>query len=155
METTLNIHRDVLQTIAIQAGLMGVSRSEMIIFLIKKAMEGVTNPGRFGSLVRYQKRSVSENWHAFHIKLRVDDYEYMLDLRKLLKMSVSLILACAVERYLQKSKKTIHKHWNKYKTDKNRFKNYVIIQEIISDVMCWKFLWGFPPHIEDHLPGSA
>jgi hypothetical protein len=152
METTLNIHIDVLRVITSQARARGVSRSEMMIFLLKKAMDNVSNPGHFGSLVRYQERSRPEDWHAFHIRLRVDEYEYMLDLRKLLKMSVSLILANAVERYLQKSKQTIKAYWEKYKTDKNRYKNYIIMRELVSDVVCWKFWWGFPPHIERHLP---
>jgi hypothetical protein len=152
METTLNINVDVLRTITFQACARDVSRSEMIIFLLKKTMDDVSNPGRFGSLVRYQRRVRSEDWHAFHIKFRVDDYEYMLDLRRLLKMSLSLILANAVERYLQKSRKTLQTYWKKYKTDKNRYLNYVIIGEIISNVKCWKFMWGFPPNIEKHLP---
>jgi hypothetical protein len=155
METTLNVHVDVLQKITEQACARGVSRSEMIMFLLKKTMDSVSNPGRFGRLVHYQGRGKSEDWHAFHIKLRVDDYEYLLDLRKLLKMSVSLILANAVERFLKKTPKTIRSHWKKYKADKNRYQNYVIIGETISHVKTWRIMWGFPPNIEKYLPGPA
>jgi hypothetical protein len=152
METTLNIQADALKKITEQAIAAGVSRSAIIIFLLKKSMDNVSNPGRFGSLVKYQKRSGEAEWHSFHIKLRVDDYEYLLDLRKLLKMSVSLILACAVERYLNKKQTTINNHWEKYKADKNRYMNYIIIGEVISNVICWKLFWGFPPNIAQHLP---
>jgi hypothetical protein len=151
METTLNIHGDVLEKITLAARSWGISRSAMIVFLLKKTMNDISNPGRFGSLVRYQERGGAGERHAFHIRLRVDDYEYLLDLRKLLKMSVSLILAKAVGRYLQKSKRTLKLYLKKYKTDKNRYRNYVIAREIISNVICWKFIWGFPPDIENFI----
>jgi hypothetical protein len=152
METTLNLHVDILKKITLESRKRGISRSEMIVFLLKKSMEKVSNPGHFGSLVRYQMRSSPEEWHVFHIKLRVDDYEFMLDMRKLLKMSVSLILARAVQRFLQRTTKTINSYFKKYKADKYRFRNYVIIRETVSHVVSWRFLWGFPPNIGDYFP---
>jgi hypothetical protein len=152
METTLNLHVDVLKKITDEARIRGITRSEMIVFLLKKSMDKISNPGRFGSLVRYQNKSRPEDWHAFHIKLRVDDYEFMLDLRKLLKMSVSLILANAVIRFLQRCRKTINTHWKTYKADKNRYKNYIIIRELLSNVVSWRFIWGFPPNVSQYLP---
>jgi hypothetical protein len=152
METTLNLHVDVLRKITLESKKRGISRSAMIIFLLKKSMEKISNPGRLGSLVHYQMRSMPEEWHAFHIKLRVDDYEFMLDLRKLLKMSVSLILARAAERFLQRSPQTITNYFKKYKADRNRFRNYVVIGEVVSHVVSWRFLWGFPPNIGKYLP---
>src|SRR5271157_4741403 len=100
METTINVHSEILDKISIAARARDISRSEMIITLIKKGMIDIADPGRLGNLVRYQKRGRPEDWHVFHIKLRADDYEYLLDLRKLLKMSVSLILAVMVKKYL-------------------------------------------------------
>ena len=119
----------------------GVSRTDLIIYLLKSVMNDISVPCDFGCLVRYQKRSNQENWHTFHIKLRIDEYEYFLDLRKLLKMSVSRILADAARRYLQnKGKKNIG---NKY-----QFKNYIIIKELINNSICWKLVWGYPYNIE-------
>jgi hypothetical protein len=154
METTLNIHLEILKKITIHARARGISRSAMIIFLLKKAMDDISDPGRFGSLVRYQERGRPEDRHTFHIKLRVDDYEYMLDLRKLLKMSVSLILACSVMKYLAEAtreKGERRRYWNDQKADNNRYRNYVLIREMIDSVICWKLFWGFPPSIGQHL----
>jgi hypothetical protein len=78
----------------------GVSRSEMIAILIKKVMDDLSIQGRMGKLVQYQERRKRSEWHKFHWYVREDDYEYFLDLKKLLKMSVSLILAYAVDKYL-------------------------------------------------------
>ena len=145
METTINIHYDILDKISFIARTKGISRSEMIIMLIKKGMIEMADPGRLGNLVRYQERARCGDWHVFHIKLRVDDYEYLLDLRKFLKMSVSLILASMVKKYLSGIfKKNI--------TDNYRFKDYIIIKEVLDNVICWKFLWGFPPNIKKFLP---
>lgn len=140
MKTTLNIHTKILEQIACAAQIRGISRSEIIILLIKHYMNYIPNPGCLGSLVRYQKKSKPVNWHKFHIKLRVDDYEFFLDLRKLLKMSVSLILEQAVQRFLPKLLKmnTIYNHQRK---------NYMISKEITNGITSWKFTWGFPIHI--------
>jgi hypothetical protein len=74
----------------------------------------------------------------------VEGCEYFLDLRKLMKMSVSLILAYAVEKFLD----TIMSRNN---TDNNRYRNYLIIREIIDNITRWTFIWGFPPNIEKFL----
>jgi hypothetical protein len=141
METTLNIRTDINEKINRAAQLKDISRSELITILIKKVMDDISNPGRIGRLVQYQERRSQGAWHTFHFYLKEDDYEYFLDLRKLLKIWVSLILAYAVERFLEMIMKG-------NSTDNNRYQNYVIIKEIIDDLICWKLIWGFPPNIK-------
>ena len=141
METTLNIRTDISEKIALAARLKGISRSEMIAILIKKVMDDISDPGRMGKMVQYQNRRNPDEWHTFHLQVREDDYEYFLDLRKLVKMSVSLILAYAVEKFLDKLLKNNN-------TDNNRYRNYIIIKDVIDNIICWKFIWGFPPNIE-------
>ncbi len=109
----------------------------MILFLINKAMDDIAHPENIGKMVKYQNRSELSAWHTFHLRVRMDEYEYLLDLRKLLKMSVSLILAYAVEKYLRPQNKF-------HITDNNRYKNYIISKEVIDSVICWKFIWGYP-----------
>jgi hypothetical protein len=144
METTLNIRTDILKKITNTARTSGISRSQLITTLIKNAMNDISDPGRLGTMVRYQKKSDLKDWHIFHLHIRVDDYEYFLDLRKLLKMSVSLILAYAVNMYLSKLKT--------FTTDNYLYKHYTIIKEIINDVICWRFIWGIPPDLDKLLP---
>ena len=50
-------------------------------------------------------------------------------------MSVSLILAYAVEKFLDKIMK-------RNGTDNNRYRNYIIIKDVIDDIICWKFILG-------------
>lgn len=144
METTLNIHSDLLHKITLAARTGKKSRSETIMTLIKKIMDDVSQPSRFGAPVRYQERISEEEWKTFHLVVREDDYEYLLDLRKLLKMSVSRILACAVKKFLRQPTRTLF-------TDNNRYKNYVIIKEVIDDIICWRLFWGYPPSIDNFI----
>jgi hypothetical protein len=145
METTLNIHVDILAQINRAARARGISRSKTIIILIKNVMKDIPDPGRMGRLVQYQPRNSPDKWHRFHIQLRIDDYEYLLDLRKLLKMSVSSILAYALQKYGDKL-------MDGNGADNNRYKNYMIIREVIDNIICWRFIWGYPPRIEKFLP---
>ncbi|MBN2158773.1 MAG: hypothetical protein JW807_05210 [Spirochaetes bacterium] len=140
METTLNIHADILKKITLAAETCQMSRSEMILTLIKKIMDDVSQPARFGAPIKYQERNHEDESTTFHLVVREDDYEYLLDLRKLLKMSVSLILACAVKKYLGQPTQTLF-------TDNNRYKNYVIVKEVVDSIICWRFFWGYPPSI--------
>jgi hypothetical protein len=141
METTINIHTDILEKIQAAARTGGVSCSGLIILLFKKVMEDMPGPGKQGRRIRYQRRGKQEDWFMFHLQLREDEYEYLLDLRKLLKMSVSLILAYAVKKYLAALSKKDY-------TDNYQFRNYVVSREIFHNVICWRFIWGFPPDIE-------
>jgi hypothetical protein len=141
METTLNIRADILEQIAGAALDRGISCSDMVHFLIQKTAKDIAKPKCIGRMVRYQDRRKPEEWHIFHIQLREDTYEYWLDLRKLLKLSVSLILANAVKKYLNKL-------LQKNNTDNYLFKNYIIVKEIMDNIIIWKFIWGIPPNLE-------
>ena len=141
METTLNIRADILEQIAGAAHANNMSCSEMIALLMQKVTADIANPGRIGRMVQYQGRRSSHDWRVFHVQVREDMYEYWLDLRKLMKMSVSLILAYAVKKFLCKLMKISN-------TDNYLYKNYIIIKEIVDFVIVWKFIWGYPPNLE-------
>ncbi len=143
METTINIHTEIMKKIYVASSVLNITRTDVIIILMKKVMAEMQNHEDFGKLVRYQDKSPG-NWHVFHIRLKSDDYEYLLDLRKLMKMSVSYILAIAVMKFINKlSRKNI--------ADKYLYRNYIIIKELIDTVKTWRLVWGFPPGIADHL----
>lgn len=148
METTFNVHASTLEKIARAAREKNITRSEMILLLLKTTMNDIHDPGRMGSMVRYQKKSRPEDWHRFHITLRMDDYEFFLDMRKLLKMSVSLIIAYAVNKYLNDIMKNNI-------TDNYLFINYVIIKEVIDEIICWKLLWGYPQNLHKLIPPDS
>ena len=140
METTLNIHASILERITAAACGMGVSRSELILLLVRKIMADIDNPGKIGATVRYQGRCDREEWRVVHIRLRPDEYEYFLDLRKILKMSVSLILAIGVKRYLEKTNTNL--------TDNYQLKNYTLAKQTYGTTIIWHLVWGYHPAME-------
>jgi hypothetical protein len=144
METTLNINKDILQKITQAAQVKRISRSELIVLLMNQVMKETNNPFFFGKMVQYQKKRESGEWHRFHIILRPDVYEFFLDLRRLLKMSVSYILAFAVEKYLRQL-------MGKDIADNYLYQNYVMIREFINNIQSWKLIWGYPPDIKKHI----
>ncbi len=141
MKTTLNIQIDLLDQIKKVALSNGISCSEMIALLLKRIMQEIGNPENLGIMVEYQDRCDPSRWHVFHVQVKEDTYEYWLDLRKLLKMSVSLILARAVKKYLWKPMKIGG-------NDNYRFTNYMISKETMDSIIIWKFIWGIPYNLQ-------
>ena len=141
IETTLNISMETLEKINKISNLCKTSRNKVIKNLLKMVMDKEPNSFTFNKCVKYQKKDSKEKWHKFHITLDTDEYEYFIDLRKFFKMSVSAIVSFAVKKYYKKIIKCKN-------TDKYLFKNYIIIKEIINNVISWKIYWGYPEKVE-------
>jgi hypothetical protein len=144
METTLNVHTNILKQILEIAELKDISRREIIISLLNKMMDDTARSVKMGRLVQYQKRRPGKEWRRIHVIFEADEYEYFLDLRKLLKMSLSHILAVAVNKHIDAISMN-------NETDNNRHTNYLIINEEIDSIPCWRMIWGYPPSIKQHL----
>lgn len=50
--------------------------------------------------VQYQRNAGNRNWKVFRIALEPNDYELFTDMRKVLKKSVSYLVALAIKKYL-------------------------------------------------------
>jgi len=50
--------------------------------------------------VKYQRTAASKKWKVFRIALEPNDYELFTDMRKVLKKSVSYLVALAIKKYL-------------------------------------------------------
>lgn len=140
MNTTLNIHFEIFNIITAAAQTHSISPSAMIIRLMKKVVNDTSKPHRKGTMVRYQRTCEPDAWRIIHITLRPDDYEYLLDLRKILKMSVSLILAYAVRKYLNNNEGSF--------IDNYQYNNYKIIRKVKNSIVSWEFIWGNPPDLK-------
>lgn len=144
METTLNINIHVLGKIRNAALLRRINLNGIIVFTLKKIMDEASRSVKMGRLVQYQRRCSHHEWRRVHVRFEADEYEYFLDLRKLMKMSLSLILSIAVDKFID----TINEKDN---IDNNRYINYLIIKEKIDSISCWRMIWGYPPSIVQHL----
>ncbi len=141
IETTLYVHKSILDKLDTGATMSGRSRTFIIKLLIQRIMKDNQRMIKTCSRVQYQERDVRENWNRVNIVFNEYEYEYCLDLRKFFKMSVSLILAYAVMRYLDEVLK-----WNK-STDKYFHKSYILIKNTYDGAICWQIYWGIPPKL--------
>ncbi len=91
--------------------------------------------------VKYQDTGKDIKWHRLHVSLSTDIYEKALDLRKVLKMSVSFIIAKAVENILND---IINDFLKTNKTD-NYFRNYIFIPNYHDGVLYFTIFWQYPP----------
>jgi hypothetical protein len=136
--TTLHVHKTILEKLNKSAIVIGISRNSIIKLLIQRVMKDNQQMIKANSRVRYQEKDLKENWNRINIVFNEYEYEYCLDLRKFLKMSVSLILAYAVLRYLDEISRMGGS------TNNYCLCNYVFTQKTIDNVICWQIYWGIP-----------
>ena len=141
IETTLNIHKSILDRLDTGTAITGRPRNSIIKLLIQRFMMDNQRMIKTNSRVKYQERDLKENWQRINIVFNEYEYEYCQDLRKFFKMSVSYILAFAVLRYLDEIL-----HGNK-STNKYFFCNYIFIRKIIDNIVCWEIYWGIPSQL--------
>jgi hypothetical protein len=138
IDTTMYVHITIIKQIADLALLMDKSRNNLIITLLKQAMKRHVKLIKSSGRVRYQDSDTADNWETVHVRFKKHEYEFFQDLRRLYKMSVSLILACAVKMYLKETS-------DAKKSDNYTFHSHALTCEIAGNAICWKLHWQFPP----------
>ncbi|MFC1669225.1 hypothetical protein ACFL20_02455 [Spirochaetota bacterium] len=144
IDTTININKDILSRVTEASNVFQKSRTEIIVMLLKKMMKMESSKVCINRGIKYQKCNNEVNWHTFHITFKGDEYEYFLDLRKLLKMSLSHIVAIAVKKYLKSL-------FSEKSTDNYMFSNYILAKEDADGIIYWKLFWGVPKKLSEHL----
>ncbi len=138
IETTLHVHRNILDKLDNGAAISRRTRTYIIKLLVQRVMKDNHSMVKMNSRVRYQDRDIKENWKRINIVFNEYEYEYCQDLRKFFKMSVSYILAFAVLRYMDELIKS------NISTDKYFHRNYIFIRKTIDNIICWQIYWGIP-----------
>ncbi len=138
--TTINIKSEILGKITKASSKMNISMNRIINLLIIRLVHNKSLKLKMFTSVKYQETGGNIIWHKLHVSLTTDIYEKALDLRKVLKMSVSLIIAKAVEKYLQE---IINDFFQTGKTD-NYFQNYVFIPNFHKGTLYFTIFWAYP-----------
>jgi hypothetical protein len=103
IRTTANIDRKITGRICEAAELCGISIHQLVHVLFKIMIREKPLKFRFNRSVEYQQRRNKDQWKCFHIELSEAVYESCMDMRKLMKLSVSFLLNYAVEEYLDRA----------------------------------------------------
>lgn len=145
IDTTININRKTLERINRAAALLGTSREGIIASLFHFA--GKRGRWRKGEWMRiqYQARNAGKDWIKPHMRFSPGEYSYYNDLKDVLKMSISFIIAYAVEHYLDEIMTVM-----KDKPDNYRHRNYIVTGFQIADVLGLIIYWGCPPEIPEY-----
>lgn len=138
-ETTVNIRLDMYAKLAGAADCAGVSKSRLISALLRHAAGNKRLFLPDAIRVRYQGRREKEEWRCLHVSIRRDEYEFYHDLRCLCKLSVSFLIAYALEHYLDEVFALIMKDADNY-----RYQNYAIYRIVDNGIICWVRCWGIP-----------
>ncbi len=143
IKTTINIRLEILSKIADSAKDLNISLNKLISLLFIRMIHDKMHKIMMFKPVKYQETGDEIIYHKLHIALSSDLYEKALDLRKVLKMSVSLIIAKAVDKYLQGIVDDVSRTG---RTD-NYFRSYVFIPNFHMGVLYFTIFWQFPSSI--------
>ncbi|MFC1668968.1 hypothetical protein ACFL20_01135 [Spirochaetota bacterium] len=144
IETTINIKKNILDNIAQTSKVLGKSQTEIIVMLLKKVIDNENSKVQICRRIKYQSCDDKNNWHTLHVLFEQNEYEYFLDLRKLLKMSLSFIIANAAKKYL---KDLLNGNF----TDNNRYQNYILSRENADGIIYWVLFWGIPKNLKKYI----
>ena len=144
IETTVNLADDTGRRLDRAAERLGVSRSVVIVALMNRVMNEHGSLVSCWCRVKYQRRGAAGNRRRLHVTLAARDYEFFLDSRKLFKRSVSLLLAWAVDNFLDELLEPDESGSIVGVTDNYQFHSYLLMQETVPGAICWRIYWNIP-----------
>lgn len=142
IDTSIYIKFDFLIRLNEAVVCLNISVNKIITLLLLKVRNDKCSELQLFKSVCYQKGDEFTKWHCLHISLEHDVYETAIDLRKVLKMSVSLVIANAITQYLDEIIKDFCK--NTKSTDNNHH-SYIFISNIYDGIFSFTIFWGIPP----------
>lgn len=148
IETTAYLDRECVDRLAGMADEAGISRSKLVVLLLKRVMKDHEALACCDRAVRYQERTPCVQRKRLHVGVELRDYEFFIDMRKLFKLSVSFLIAFAVREHLgELMVKLADEKYDEY-ADNYPYHHYLIIPEKVDSAVCWKIYWGIPenPH---------
>ncbi len=142
LDTTIRIGREVADRIDRVCESRGLSRACLVSALVRRVSRRLRPLPEERVRVKYQCRRAKSEWRCVHLALRPDEYEFFGDTRKVFRLSVSCIVAYAVEHLLDELLEEMADDVDNY-----RYRNYLIARFMAGDVVCWIHCWGIPPQI--------
>lgn len=116
------------------------AKDRFIVNLLHNYARKVLQDPVIGQSVQYQNSNVQ--YKKIYVSLFSYEYEYLLDLRKISKLSVSKILYFALEQWI-KQKITSSNMEKYFKNLPLEFYGMLPVKEN-ETYLVWKLFWGFP-----------
>ena len=99
-QTSFYMHVDNYVKLSAAAKQTGISRHKLIIQLMYRYAKEHKKMQVEKGTVQYQKMDNKNKWQVFRVVLSEKDYELFTDMRKVMKKSVSYLVALAIKKYL-------------------------------------------------------
>ncbi len=139
IRTTINIALDVHQKLKEAASKHGMDVEDIILGLMRYFSRKYRKEIVAWEAVRYQERSEEAMRERVHVSWFGDEYEFLIDLRKVHKKSVSFLITEAVTLFLDKILSIFDSNEDNYQQHV-----YTIAKFSGQNVIGCIFLWEFP-----------
>ncbi|MCX8124253.1 MAG: hypothetical protein N3F66_08825 [Spirochaetes bacterium] len=144
----LNILNDCAKRLSIPLSLF-------IVYLLMYAAKKEKKDYVAFKRIAYRKRDKDNPWKRVHLVVYQSEYEFLLDIKKLWKMSIAHIIAFCVDNVLDEFFLYFEKRLKEINTDNypNNLPSYYENRSYTFDffkekgIHCLKFYWGPPPKI--------
>ncbi|MEW6525687.1 MAG: hypothetical protein AB1444_03350 [Spirochaetota bacterium] len=142
IETTTCIAYEHLELFQSYAAMHKLSLHTFIINFINYVLSYKHIPVKSYKRLQYRKRY--QAWKRVHLYLYENEYEFVMDVRKVCKMSLAKVIAYCVENYLYDYLAALDSEDN---TDNYRFSGYTFSFYLEEGIHCCQFYWGPPPEL--------
>ncbi|MCP4131736.1 MAG: hypothetical protein GY754_12225 [bacterium] len=143
VNTTININIELLEKVEAASKLLNTSRSNIIILLLDRVMEKKEVSIEIFKQVKYQFRDLASNWKRIHVYPEVERYEAWIDMRKIHKRSVSLIISIAINEHLDQLVEELSAAENPVCLD-NYPSDYLFLARESNGIQKFVIYWGLP-----------
>ncbi len=139
VKTTIHICAKDAAKLARAEKRLNIGRKELISALVNHFARRRKDQLKLWGRVRYQPPRDRSEWRRLHITIRGDEYEFFIDVRKVHKLSVSFIVAYAINNYLD-----IIFTPGGNEGDNYPYYDYAIKKFETEGVVCCLLCWGIP-----------
>lgn len=139
VQTSFHIHVNIFNKLLRAEQRTGLPLLNIISEIMYQFAKDYRNNKIIPGTVKYQKRDTKHKWIIFRVALEPEDYELFTDMRKVMKRSVSYLIALAVKKYLNRIINNILKKAYKFSQliHQSIGKNFRNMKEW---VLTWKFV---------------
>ncbi|MEJ5362845.1 MAG: hypothetical protein WBK20_10925 [Spirochaetota bacterium] len=154
-ETTTCISLQHLALLNEYAHKLSVPLRTLVAYMVMYAAKKEKRKFAAFKRISYRKRDKDNPWRRVHIVLYQSEYEFLLDVKKLWKMSLANIIAFCVDNVLEEFFLYFEKRWREINTDNYPYnlpsyyenRSYTFDFHREKGIHCLKFYWGPPPEI--------
>ncbi len=136
IRTSINVSGEVRRRLQEAAKKKGVGIESIILALMRYVSKQLKGELVAGKSVRYQERS-SSDWECVRVKWFGKEYEFLIDMRKVHKKSVSRLIAEAAMAYIDEDGSIQDCIWDNY-----QHHSYSISKFNVQNYIGCIFFWG-------------